>query len=380
VARLVVSPDAVARFASGSVVLHNARVPHPPLVVRDVAVLEVLLHFAQPADPAALRARLPDASQAGFDRLVAGLGRAGILVAGEAVTTQRPWADRLAHVRRQIGLLAGAATELAADVAALGPEGVGAFDGSGVALEQRLDALIVAMGSLRDGLDTARQALLARQMAALRDSGLLDDLKLHVGAGARRLPGWVNIDVFPAELALNVNRGLPFADGSARLLFASHMLEHLYYPQEALRFLAECRRVLRPGGRLRLVVPDIELYVRAYAERDDAFFADRRRTWEGLPEGRTHLEEFLSYAGAGPDPAAFLDSHKYGYDFATLSRLLALAGFEDVRRSSFMGSDLPELRVDEQSAVAGATSDGRHYSLFVEASTPAASPAPRPAP
>jgi SAM-dependent methyltransferase len=214
----------------------------------------------------------------------------------------------------------------------------------------------------------------------LRGTGLLEDLKLHVGAGSRRLPGWVNIDVYPAELALNVNRGLPFADGSARVLFASHMLEHLYYPDEALRFLAECRRVLRPGGRLRLVVPDLERYVRAYAEHDDAFFADRRRTWHGLPEGRTHLEEFLSYAGAGPDPASFLDSHKYGYDFATLSRLLELAGFEDVRRSSFMGSDLPELQVDEQSAVAGATSDGRHYSLFVEASAPVASPAFRSAP
>lgn len=379
-ARLVVAPDAIARFARGCAVLHNARVPHPPILVRDVAVLEVLLHFAAPADPADLRIRLPGANRDAFDRLVAELGRAGILVAADAAPTQRPWDQRLTHARCQIGLLAGAAAELAADVAALGPVALDAFDDSGVTLEQRLDALIVAMGSLREGLESSRQALLARQLAELRGAGLLDDLKLHVGAGSRRLPGWVNIDVYPAELALNVNRGLPFADGSARLLFASHMLEHLYYPDEALRFLAECRRVLGPGGRLRLVVPDVELYVRAYAEHDDAFFANRRRTWQGLPEGRTHLEEFLSYAGAGPDPASFLDSHKYGYDLATLSRLLGLTGFEDVRRSSFMGSDLPELRVDEQSSVAGATSDGRHYSLFVEASVPATSATCRPAP
>jgi SAM-dependent methyltransferase len=375
VPELVVSPDAVARFVRGGARLHNAHVAQGPITTRDPAVIEVLLQFVEPQDPGALRARVAEPHRQGYDQLIDTLARAGILVAAATADARGSQAgDRMAHVRRQLGLLATAAAELAGDVAALGPHALGPLD-AGVPLEHRLESIVAALGSLREHLGEARRIQLAQQLEELRRAGLLDDPKLHLGAGARRLEGWINVDVHPAPLSLNLTRGLPFADSSVRVIFASHLFEHLYYPNQALRFLAECRRVLRPGGRLRLVVPDIERYIRAYAAGDDAFFTERRRTWQGLPEGRTHLEEFLSYAGAGPDPATFLDSHKYAYDYATLARLLARAGFVDVARSTYMGSDLPDLRVDEASEVAGATSEGRHYSLFVEATAPPAGPA-----
>src|SRR6185503_15906525 len=108
---------------------------------------------------------------------------------------------------------------------------------------------------------------------------------------------------------------------------------------------AEIRRVLTPGGIVRIVVPDIEQCLRAYADGNDSFFAERRRQWR-LPENLTNLESFLAYAGAGPDPEALFDHHKFGYDFTTLARALERAGFRDVRRCSYQGSRHAALRVD----------------------------------
>ena len=79
------------------------------------------------------------------------------------------------------------------------------------------------------------------------------------------------------------------------------------------------------------------------------------------------LEDFLAYAGAFPDPAAFFEAHKYGYDFATLARLLQSHGFTEVTRSDYMTSPDPELQIDDRSSVASAGYDHGRFSLFVEA-------------
>ena len=71
--------------------------------------------------------------------------------------------------------------------------------------------------------------------------------------------------------------------------------------------------------------------------------------------------------GAGAEPAYLFESHKYGYDFETLSRVLTDAGFGAVVRSNYMESAHEALRVDDISAVANAKYGDRYYSLFVEA-------------
>jgi ubiquinone/menaquinone biosynthesis C-methylase UbiE len=168
--------------------------------------------------------------------------------------------------------------------------------------------------------------------------------------------------------------GLPFKDHSVSLVFVSHLLEHLFFPRDVKPFLAELRRVLAPEGILRVVVPDIEKCIEAYRVNDRKFFESRRETWSWWPENPTRLEDFLGYAGAGAEPAYLFEAHKYGYDFETLQRVLGDAGFENIKRSRFMGSSHPALRVDEVSAVAKAKYGDEFYSLFVEA-TPANSTA-----
>src|SRR5690606_23946475 len=74
-------------------------------------------------------------------------------------------------------------------------------------------------------------------------------------------------------LAYDVARGIPAGDASVDMVYHSHMLEHI--PRDRVGdFLREVRRVLKPGGVHRIVVPDLELLVRRYVEHLHACEAD----------------------------------------------------------------------------------------------------------
>jgi len=83
---------------------------------------------------------------------------------------------------------------------------------------------------------------------------------LNVGCGTKFHRAWTNIDMVstnPAVRAVNLIQGIPFEADRFEVLYHSQVLEHI--PKEkAPAFLAECLRVLRPGGILRVVVPDLE--------------------------------------------------------------------------------------------------------------------------
>jgi predicted SAM-dependent methyltransferase len=233
-------------------------------------------------------------------------------------------------------------------------------------LRQRLSALLQAVHELQYDLASLRGRFVAPQLRALGIDGRSTDLKVHIGCGGHELEGWVNVDNYPAPLAINLDWGLPLPDRSARYVFLAHLLEHLFHPQQSGLLLAEIRRVLAPGGIVRVVVPDIEKCMRAYVDGDHSFFAGRRRQWR-LPEDTTNLESFLAYAGVGPDPESLFEHHKFGYDFDTLARSLERAGFVNVRRCAYLASPHAELRVDHASSNASAKNGEEHYSLFVEA-------------
>lgn len=82
--------------------------------------------------------------------------------------------------------------------------------------------------------------------------------KLHLGCGANILPGWRNHD-----LDMDIRVPLPFPDDSIHFVFAEHLVEHVA-PGEAWTFFREVRRVLKPGGVFRVIVPCVELVFRRY--------------------------------------------------------------------------------------------------------------------
>ena len=93
-----------------------------------------------------------------------------------------------------------------------------------------------------------------------------DMTKLNIGCGDRYAKGWVNVDFHPCGRSVarvNILRGLPYSAESFDAVYSSHVLEH--FPREtSLRLLLEMRRVLKPGGIVRVVVPDLEETCREY--------------------------------------------------------------------------------------------------------------------
>lgn len=94
---------------------------------------------------------------------------------------------------------------------------------------------------------------------------------LNLGCGASFHSSWDNFDLVPSHPSvrqINLLKPLPFQDSSYVACYCSHVLEHLsrsYAPQ----FLKEMVRVLKPGGTVRLVVPDLEEIARRYLQAID---------------------------------------------------------------------------------------------------------------
>lgn len=140
-------------------------------------------------------------------------------------------------------------------------------------------------------------------------------MKIHLGCGKRCLPGYVHVDRADFE-HIDHNHdiaSLPmFAGDSADLIYCCHALEY-FDREQAPAVLAEWRRVLRPGGILRLAVPDFEALVEVYRQSGEL---DRVL---GPLYGRWPIP--------GGDAVIY---HRTVYDRASLTELLASCGFVDV--------------------------------------------------
>jgi predicted SAM-dependent methyltransferase len=89
---------------------------------------------------------------------------------------------------------------------------------------------------------------------------------LNLGCGRRYRAGWVNVDFTadgPGVIAANLLQGVPFEDNTFDGVYHSHVLEH-FTEEDGTKLIAECWRVLKPGGGIRVVVPDLEKLARWY--------------------------------------------------------------------------------------------------------------------
>src|SRR5262245_51380761 len=96
-------------------------------------------------------------------------------------------------------------------------------------------------------------------------------------------------------------------------------------PSEALTFLRECRRVLKPGGILHVVVPDAEGAIGQYVKRQPGQTGNE---WWGPKWCNTEMHRINYLFRQGRE-------HKYAYDEETLTRVLEGVGFVDVKRRPF---------------------------------------------
>jgi predicted SAM-dependent methyltransferase len=215
--------------------------------------------------------------------------------------------------------------------------------------------------------------------------------KLNLGCGPYNTPkGWINLDgswnarlskypvlrfilralgvllaqahdtPWPSDVFVHdLRKPLPFQDDSMDVVYSSHTLEHLHL-EEAKRLLTQCFRVLRPGGVLRICVPDLRVAVQEYTE--------------GKPFNEIHQAEMvlsnadmlnikLGFCAPGPPSYnAFyrmytaltnFHTHKWMYDAESLILWFVWAGFVEVEERKFHQSRIEDIGTIEEPRLCG---------------------------
>lgn len=164
--------------------------------------------------------------------------------------------------------------------------------------------------------------------------------KLQIGGGSRLLNGWLNTDITLAGgvFYMDATAKFPFKDNVFEYIFTEHMIEHVGF-DEGRAMLRECHRVLKPGGAIRVVTPDLARLAVIYngdgpPAADDYFtFFRQHFVPEGQPATRAAIaNSFVRSWG-----------HQFIYDEETLRALLEGCGFTGMVRQRLGQSDHAEL-------------------------------------
>lgn len=193
-----------------------------------------------------------------------------------------------------------------------------------------------------------------RKKLGLDDQSAVGSRKIEIGGGPFPQPGYIHVDIDTRARHLEAFApawDLPFPDGWAEEIVAVHSLEHVYPPM-LVPTLKEWRRVLAPGGRVRVHVPNTE-------ELFTSFLASPvEEKW------RTMGAMLGMYCHPGvltPEGLEVPSDHQLMFDWDMLRWALAEGGFEQI-------SDLT-----------GQVSDGHtdgwrevvpHFSIIAEATKP----------
>jgi predicted SAM-dependent methyltransferase len=89
---------------------------------------------------------------------------------------------------------------------------------------------------------------------------------VNIACGDSYVDGWHNLDYLPHSSSVskaNLLERLPIKNNVADVVYSSHFLEHIPRGQ-LVPFLSECFRITKPGGKLRLVLPDLEVLCSVY--------------------------------------------------------------------------------------------------------------------
>lgn len=216
-------------------------------------------------------------------------------------------------------------------------------------------------------------------MSATAESILREKPKLNLGCGPNAPEGWLNLDgswnawmsnhaqirnVLTAfgvisknnsgaqwnvqPLVHDLTKPLPFEDNKVSVIYAAHVLEHLYLA-DAQRLLAECKRVLVPGGVIRLVVPDLQSMVKTYLTMKNG----GRQSPSEKVIAADKLNERLGFRSPAPPNGNFFfrfyslwkdfHHHKWMYDSDSLVHYMKDAGFASVSERGYLQSEIPAI-------------------------------------
>ena len=164
--------------------------------------------------------------------------------------------------------------------------------------------------------------------------------KLNIGCGPAPLPGWVNVDLAPHSsevIRMDATKRFPYLNDTFSHVFSEHMIEHVDL-DGARNMIRECYRVLRPGGRIRIVTPDrdfltgLTMRPLSQLQRDYIRWSCHHFAPEATPSGAVVVEFFQRLWG-----------HQHIFDRTELWGLMCKSGFSDPIMCELRESPDPEL-------------------------------------
>jgi len=142
-------------------------------------------------------------------------------------------------------------------------------------------------------------------------------VKINIGCGPMVLDGWTNCDIQvspkaprPPEILCDV-KSIPLEDECADVVMALHLLEH-FYQWEAPAVVQEWRRLLKPGGKLILELPNLEAACRNLLKG----MKDQMSMWP-LYGDPGHKDPYMC--------------PRWGYTPKTVTRFLKQQGFKKIQ-------------------------------------------------
>ena len=218
-------------------------------------------------------------------------------------------------------------------------------------------------------------------------------IRLNIACGPNVFPNWINIDkvdmseyieflrrgptvgmppeqkrlaervrASPTEFVQrDIRKGIPYGDGTVDLIVAGQFIEHLNPMYEAPSFVRECRRVLKPGGIVRISTPDFGLILDRFREGDLLEFAHEQPEAYRTAKSEWTRLGYILFGSLGPcSTSENYEGHQMAYSEASILELLQYAGFADITFWRPGRSQSPVIEVE-------CVDTGVSHSLFAEA-------------
>lgn len=153
---------------------------------------------------------------------------------------------------------------------------------------------------------------------------------------------------YPKVKLVNLNKKFPWKSNTVGFIYCSHVIEHLFR-YELKNMLKEAHRVLENGGRIRILVPDLEKISALYKTAN----REQLKSWSDnyVNSKADFVNHFFYPAGnlSEKKPSfsstvmnLFVRHHKYIYDFRTLEKVLKHVGFQKIQQVGPEHTDFPD--------------------------------------
>jgi predicted SAM-dependent methyltransferase len=183
-------------------------------------------------------------------------------------------------------------------------------------------------------------------------------LYLDVGCGPNAKHSNINLDYHwrpGVDVCWDITKEpLPFADGYVAGIYTEHCLEHISF-KACKTVLAEFHRIVQPMGRIRVIVPDLELYV-------DQYGLFRSNGEQAMPHAKDDPIDGIYSPAMSLNRIFRAHGHQFIYDFHTLQAMLEHVGFAEITKHRYGEGKDPALLFDNPERAV--------ESLYIEAIKP----------